>query len=182
MKNILVTGGTGYIGSHTVVELLNRDYEVVIIDNLANSKKIVLDRIKTITGKMPKFYLGDIRDAKILDKIFNENKIDCVINFAGLKAVGESVRMPLEYYENNIYGALVLLDSMRKHNVFNFVFSSSATVYGDPEVVPVTEESPIGGTTNPYGTTKLYIEQILRDLYKSDNRFNIAILRYINPI
>ena len=182
MKNILVTGGTGYIGSHTVVELLNRDYEVVIIDNLANSKKIVLDRIKTITGKMPKFYLGDIRDAKILDKIFNENKIDCVINFAGLKAVGESVRMPLEYYENNIYGALVLLDSMRKHNVFNFVFSSSATVYGDPEVVPVTEESPIGGTTNPYGTTKLYIEQILRDLYKSDNRFNIAILRYFNPI
>ena len=182
MKNILVTGGTGYIGSHTVVELLNRDYNVVIIDNLANSKKIVLDRIKTITGKMPKFYLGDIRDAKILDKIFNENKIDCVINFAGLKAVGESVRMPLEYYENNIYGALVLLDSMRKHNVFNFVFSSSATVYGDPEVVPVTEESPIGGTTNPYGTTKLYIEQILRDLYKSDNRFNIAILRYFNPI
>ena len=182
MKTILVTGGTGYIGSHTVVELLNRDYEVVIIDNLVNSKKIVLDRIKTITGKMPKFYLGDIRDAKILDKIFNENKIDCVINFAGLKAVGESVRMPLEYYENNIYGALVLLDSMRKHNVFNFVFSSSATVYGDPEVVPVTEESPIGGTTNPYGTTKLYIEQILRDLYKSDNRFNIAILRYFNPI
>ncbi len=182
MKTILVTGGTGYIGSHTVVELLNRDYEVVIIDNLANSKKIVLDRIKTITGKMPKFYLGDIRDAKILDEIFNENKIDCVINFAGLKAVGESVRMPLEYYENNIYGAIVLLETMRKHNVFNFVFSSSATVYGDPKVVPVDENSPIGGTTNPYGTTKLYIEQILRDLYKSDNRFNIAILRYFNPI
>ena len=182
MKTILVTGGTGYIGSHTVVELLNRDYDVVIVDNLANSKKIVLDRIKTITGKMPKFYLGDIRDEKILDKIFNENKIDCVINFAGLKAVGESVKMPLEYYNNNIYGALVLLDSMRKHNVFNFVFSSSATVYGDPDKVPVTEDSPIGGTTNPYGTTKLYIEQILRDLYKSDNRFNIAILRYFNPI
>ena len=182
MKNILVTGGTGYIGSHTVVELLNLDYNVVIVDNLANSKKIVLDRIKTITGKMPKFYEGDIRDEKILDKIFNENQIDCVINFAGLKAVGESVKMPLEYYNNNIYGALVLLDSMRKHNVFNFVFSSSATVYGDPKVVPVDEESPIGGTTNPYGTTKLYIEQILRDLYKSDNRFNIAILRYFNPI
>ncbi len=182
MKNILVTGGTGYIGSHTVVELLNRGYEVVIVDNLSNSKKVVLDRIKTITGKMPKFYLGDIRDSKILDQIFDENKIDCVINFAGLKAVGESVRMPLEYYENNIYGAIVLLETMRKHNVFNFVFSSSATVYGDPKVVPVTEDSPIGGTTNPYGTTKLYIEQILRDLYVSDNRFNIAILRYFNPI
>ena len=182
MKNILVTGGTGYIGSHTVVELLNLDYNVVIVDNLANSKKVVLDRIKIITGKMPKFYEGDIRDEKILDKIFTENKIECVINFAGLKAVGESVKMPLEYYNNNIYGALVLLDSMRKHNVFNFVFSSSATVYGDPKVVPVDEESPIGGTTNPYGTTKLYIEQILRDLYKSDNRFNIAILRYFNPI
>ena len=182
MKNILVTGGTGYIGSHTVVELLNRGYEVVIVDNLSNSKKVVLDRIKTITGKMPKFYLGDIRDSKVLDQIFDENKIDCVINFAGLKAVGESVRMPLEYYENNIYGAIVLLETMRKHNVFNFVFSSSATVYGDPKVVPVTEDSPIGGTTNPYGTTKLYIEQILRDLYVSDNRFNIAILRYFNPI
>ena len=165
MKNILVTGGTGYIGSHTVVELLNQNYNVVIVDNLANSKKVVLERIKTITGKMPKFYEGDIRDEKILDKIFNENEIECVINFAGLKAVGESVKMPLEYYNNNIYGALVLLDSMRKHNVFNFVFSSSATVYGDPKKVPVDEESPIGGTTNPYGTTKLYIEQILKLQY-----------------
>ena len=182
MKNILVTGGTGYIGSHTVVELLQLDYNVVIIDNLSNSKMMVLDRIEKITGKRPKFYKGDIRNREDLDKIFDENKIECVINFAGLKAVGESVKMPLEYYNNNIYGALVLLDSMRKHNVFNFVFSSSATVYGDPKVVPVDEESPIGGTTNPYGTTKLYIEQILRDLYKSDNRFNIAILRYFNPI
>jgi UDP-glucose 4-epimerase len=182
MKTILVTGGTGYIGSHTVVELLNRDYEVVIIDNLANSKKIVLDRIKTITGKMPKFYLGDIRDAKILDKIFNENKIDCVINFAGLKAVGESVRMPLEYYENNIYGAVVLLEEMKKNNVFNFIFSSSATVYGDPTSVPVNETFPTGGTTNPYGTTKLFIERILMDLAKAEPKFNICILRYFNPI
>ncbi len=182
MKNILVTGGTGYIGSHTVVELLNRDYNVIIIDNLSNSKLLVLDRIEKITGKRPKFYKGDIRNRLDLDKIFEENKIDCVINFAGLKAVGESVKMPLEYYENNIYGAIVLLEEMRKYNVFNFIFSSSATVYGDPVSVPVDETFKTGGTTNPYGTTKLFIEQILQDLYKSDNRFNIAILRYFNPI
>lgn len=182
MRNILVTGGTGYIGSHTVVELLNRDYNVIIIDNLSNSKLLVLDRIEKITGKRPKFYKGDIRNRLDLDKIFEENKIDCVINFAGLKAVGESVKMPLEYYENNIYGAIVLLEEMRKYNVFNFIFSSSATVYGDPVSVPVDETFKTGGTTNPYGTTKLFIEQILQDLYKSDNRFNIAILRYFNPI
>jgi len=182
MKNILVTGGTGYIGSHTVVELLNRDYNVIIIDNLSNSKLLVLDRIEKITGKRPKFYKGDIRNRLDLDKIFEENKIDCIINFAGLKAVGESVKMPLEYYENNIYGAIVLLEEMRKYNVFNFIFSSSATVYGDPVSVPVDETFKTGGTTNPYGTTKLFIEQILQDLYKSDNRFNIAILRYFNPI
>ena len=180
--NILVTGGCGYIGSHTTVELLNRDYNVVILDNLSNSKKIVLDRIYKITSKKPKFYLGDIKDEKILNKIFKENKIDCVINFAGYKAVGESVKMPLEYYENNIFGAINLLKVMRENNVFNFIFSSSATVYGDPKVVPVDENSEVGNTTNPYGTTKLYIEQILKDLYKSDNRFNIAILRYFNPI
>ena len=180
--NILVTGGCGYIGSHTTVELLNRDYNVVILDNLSNSKKIVLDRIYKITNKKPKFYLGDIKDEKILNKIFKDNRIDCVINFAGYKAVGESVKMPLEYYENNIFGAINLLKVMRENNVFNFIFSSSATVYGDPKVVPVDENSQVGNTTNPYGTTKLYIEQILKDLYKSDNRFNIAILRYFNPI
>ena len=182
MKNILVTGGCGYIGSHTVVELLNLDYNVVIIDNLSNSKIIVLDRIEKITSKRPKFYLGDIRNDSDLDKVFNENKIDCVINFAGLKAVGESVEKPLEYYDNNIYGAVKLLESMRKHNVFNFIFSSSATVYGDPKSVPVDETFPTGGTTNPYGTTKLFIERILMDLANADKRFNIAILRYFNPI
>ena len=182
MKNILVTGGTGYIGSHTVVELLKLDYNVVIIDNLSNSKKIVIDRIETITGKRPKFYLGDIRNREDLKKVFTENKIDCVINFAGLKAVGESIQKPLEYYENNIYGAVVLLEEMRKYNVFNFIFSSSATVYGDPASVPVDETFPTGGTTNPYGTTKLFIERILMDLAAADNRFNIAILRYFNPI
>ena len=182
MKNILVTGGTGYIGSHTVVELINLGYNVVIVDNLSNSKEIVLDRIETITNVRPKFYLGDIRDREILDKIFGENKIDCVINFAGLKAVGESVRIPLEYYENNIYGAVVLLEEMQKHKVYNFIFSSSATVYGDPTSVPVDETFPTGGTTNPYGTTKLFIERILMDLSKSDPNFNIAILRYFNPI
>ena len=182
MKNILVTGGCGYIGSHTVVELLNLDYNVIIIDNLSNSKEIVLDRIEKITSKRPKFYLGDIRNDSDLDKVFNENKIDCVINFAGLKAVGESVEKPLEYYDNNIYGAVKLLESMRKHNVFNFIFSSSATVYGDPKSVPVDETFPTGGTTNPYGTTKLFIERILMDLASADKRFNIAILRYFNPI
>ena len=182
MKNILVTGGTGYIGSHTVVELLNRDYNVIIIDNLSNSKQIVLDRIEMITGKRPKFYLGDIRSKDDLRKIFNENKIDCVINFAGLKAVGESVVKPLEYYENNIYGTITLLEIMKEFNVFNFIFSSSATVYGDPISVPIDETFKVGGTTNPYGTTKLFIEKILEDLYASDNRFNIVILRYFNPI
>ena len=182
MKNILVTGGCGYIGSHTVVELLNLDYNVIIIDNLSNSKEIVLDRIEKITSKRPKFYLGDIRNDSDLDKVFNENKIDCVINFAGLKAVGESVEKPLEYYDNNIYGAVKLLESMKEHNVFNFIFSSSATVYGDPKSLPIDETFPTGGTTNPYGTTKLFIEKILMDLAKADNRFNIAILRYFNPI
>ncbi len=182
MKNILVTGGTGYIGSHTVVELLNLDYNVVIIDNLSNSKMMVLDRIEKITGKRPKFYKGDIRNREDLNKIFSENKIDCVINFAGLKAVGESVRMPLEYYENNIYGAVVLLEEMKKNNVYNFIFSSSATVYGDPASVPVDETFPTGGTTNPYGTTKLFIERILMDLAHAEPKFNICILRYFNPI
>ena len=179
---ILVTGGTGYIGSHTVVELLNNGYEVVILDNLSNSKKMVVDRIETITGKRPAFVLGDICNREDLEGVFNTYKIDCVINFAGLKAVGESVKLPLKYYYNNIAGATMLLEVMQEKGVFNFIFSSSATVYGDPTSVPVDETFPIGGTTNPYGTTKLFIEQILEDLYKADNRFNIAILRYFNPI
>lgn len=182
MKNILVTGGTGYIGSHTVVELLNRDYNVIIIDNLSNSKELVVDRIEQICGKRPKFYKGDIRSKEDLGRVFSENKIDCVINFAGLKAVGESVSKPLEYYDNNIYGAINLLEVMREYNVYNFIFSSSATVYGDPASVPIDESFPVGGTTNPYGTTKLFIEKILEDLYASDKRFNIIILRYFNPI
>ncbi|MCR5705871.1 MAG: UDP-glucose 4-epimerase GalE [Acholeplasmatales bacterium] len=179
---ILVTGGTGYIGSHTVIELLNNGYEVTILDNLSNSKELVVDRIEEIAGKRPDFVKGDIRSKEDLLKVFKGQKIDCVINFAGLKAVGESIKMPLEYYDNNIYGAINLLEVMRECECFNFIFSSSATVYGDPASVPVDETFPVGGTTNPYGTTKLFIEQILQDLYKADNRFNIAILRYFNPI
>ena len=179
---ILVTGGTGYIGSHTVVELLNNGYEVVIVDNLSNSKEMVVDRIEAITKRRPIFINGDIRDREILDEIFTNFDISCVINFAGLKAVGESVVKPLEYYQNNITGAVTLLEAMRDHKVYNFIFSSSATVYGDPVSVPVDETFKIGGTTNPYGTTKLFIEQILQDLYKAEPKFNIAILRYFNPI
>lgn len=179
---ILVTGGCGYIGSHTVVELLENGYDVVIYDNLSNSSREVINRIYRITHKRPEFVNGDICSKTQLKHLFNKYKFDCVINFAGLKAVGESVRIPLDYYQNNISGAVTLLQVMKEFECFNFVFSSSATVYGDPKIVPVDEASPIGGTTNPYGTTKLYIEQILRDLYVSDNRFNIAILRYFNPI
>ena len=180
--NILVLGGAGYIGSHTVVELLENGYNCVIFDNLSNSNPIVVDRIEKITGKRPEFIKGDILDEEALDKVFSSYKFDCVINFAGLKAVGESVQKPLEYYHNNISGAINVLKVMRKHEVFNFIFSSSATVYGTPKSVPVDETFPTGGTTNPYGTTKLFIEQILMDLYKADPRFNIALLRYFNPI
>lgn len=179
---ILVTGGAGYIGSHTCIELLNEGFEVVVIDNFSNSKSSSLDAIKKITGKDFKFYEIDYLDKDALNKVFEENKIDAVINFAGFKAVGESVQKPIEYYTNNISGALNLLDVMRKHNVKKFVFSSSATVYGNPEKIPLTEDCKIGGTTNPYGTTKLFIEQILQDLYKSDNTWDIAILRYFNPV
>ena len=179
---ILVTGGAGYIGSHTAVELLNSGEEIVIIDNFSNSKKDFLDKIKQITKKDFKFYEMDYLNRKDLEKVFEENKIEAVLNFAGYKAVGESVKKPLEYYENNVSGTIVLLETMRKYNVKKFIFSSSATVYGDPEVVPLTEECKIGGTTNPYGTTKLFIEQILQDLYKSDNEWDIAILRYFNPV
>ena len=179
--NVLVTGGAGYIGSHTTVELLNAGHNVVCVDNFMNSKYESIVRVEKITGKKVKFYEGDIRDRKILDKIFTENKIDSVINFAGLKAVGESVAKPLEYYENNIEGLLVLAFAMRDHGVKNLVFSSSATVYGKPESVPIREDFPLS-TSNPYGSTKLFIEYMLKDLYASDKSFNIAILRYFNPV
>jgi len=180
--SILVTGGAGYIGSHTVVELLNEGREVVIIDNFSNSKPEVLEKIKQITGKDFKFYEIDYLNRKELEKVFEENEIEAVMNFAGFKSVGESAQKPLEYYENNISGAIILLQTMQKYDVKKFIFSSSATVYGEPETIPITEECKTGGTTNPYGTTKLYIEQILQDLYKSDNTWDIAILRYFNPV
>lgn len=179
---ILLPGGAGYIGSHTAVELLNAGKEIVIIDNFSNSKPEVLDKIKQITGKDFKFYEMDYSNKEELNKVFTENKIDAVLNFAGYKAVGESVKKPIEYYMNNISGALVLLDVMRAHNCKKFIFSSSATVYGDPATIPITEEFPTGGTTNPYGTTKLFIEQILKDIYNSDNSWDICILRYFNPV
>ena len=179
---ILLPGGAGYIGSHTAVELLNSGREIVIIDNFSNSKPEVLDKIKTITGKDFKFYEMDYRDKEALDKVFSENDIEAVINFAGYKAVGESVQKPIEYYENNIGGCLAVLDVMRKYNCKKFILSSSATVYGDPEVIPITEDCKVGGTTNPYGTTKLFIEQILKDVYASDNTMDICILRYFNPV
>lgn len=182
MKKILVTGGAGYIGSHTCVELLNAGYELVVLDNFSNSKPEVLEKIKKITGKDFKFYECDYTSASALEKVFIENEIGQVINFAGFKAVGESVAKPLEYYTNNVYGALNLLQVMKKYNVKNFVFSSSATVYGDPERIPIDEECRVGGTTNPYGTSKYMIELILKDLYKSDPTWNIVILRYFNPI
>lgn len=179
---VLVTGGAGFIGSHTAVELLNAGKEIVILDNFSNSKPQSLEAIKKITGKDFKFYEMDYLDREKLEKVFEENKIDSVLNFAGFKAVGESVEKPIEYYTNNISGALVLLDTMKKYGVKKFVFSSSATVYGEPERIPITEDCKTGGTTNPYGTSKLFIEQILKDIYKSDNSWDIAILRYFNPV
>jgi len=178
---IFVTGGTGYIGSHTCVELLNAGYEVVVIDNFSNSKPDVIDKIKTITGKDFKFYEGDVCDKDLLVKIFSENEINAVIHFAGYKAVGESVSKPLMYYRNNIDSTLTLLEVMSEFNCKKIVFSSSATVYGKPESLPIREDFSLS-TTNPYGATKLMIEDILRDLYVSDNEFSIAILRYFNPI
>lgn len=179
---ILVTGGLGYIGSHTCVELLETGHEVVVLDNLSNAKEEVKEKIKTITNKEIKFYLGDMIDENLLDTIFETEKIDAVIDFAAYKAVGESVQKPVEYYTNNISTVLVLLKAMKKHNVKKLVFSSSATVYGNPEQVPIKETDKTGGTTNPYGTSKLFVEQILKDLYKSDDTWDIAILRYFNPI
>ncbi len=179
---ILVTGGCGYIGSHTCVELLNNNYEVVVLDNLSNSNISVLDKIKKITGKSVKFYEGNMIDTDLLDKVFTENKIDAVIDFAAYKAVGESVEKPIEYYKNNVSTILELILAMKRHNVKKIVFSSSATVYGTPDEVPIKEDAKTGGTTNPYGTSKLFVEKILKDLYKSDNEWDIAILRYFNPI
>lgn len=178
---VLVTGGAGYIGSHTVVELLNDGFEVVVVDNLLNASKESLARVERITGKKVTFYEADVRDGKKMWEIFSAHKIDWVIHFAGLKAVGESVQKPLEYYDNNIGSTLVLLQTMREYNVKNFVFSSSATVYGNPERLPLDEECSLS-TTNPYGATKLMQENILKDLYVSDHEWNIALLRYFNPV
>ena len=180
--SILVTGGVGFIGSHTVVELQNAGYDVVVLDNLCNANPKVLDRIEAITGKKVPFYQADIRDREALNEIFDKESIDSVIHFAGLKAVGESVQKPLEYYDNNIAGTLVLVDVMRQHGCKNIIFSSSATVYGDPAFVPITEECPKGVCTNPYGWTKSMLEQILSDIQKADNEWNVVLLRYFNPI
>ena len=179
---ILVTGGAGYIGSHTVVELQNAGYDVVVVDNLCNSSEKALDRVSKITGKPVKFYKADILDREALNEVFDKEEIDSCIHFAGLKAVGESVAKPWEYYENNIAGTLTLVDVMRKHNVKNIIFSSSATVYGDPAMIPITEECPKGQCTNPYGWTKSMLEQILTDIQKADPEWNVVLLRYFNPI
>ncbi len=179
---ILVTGGAGYIGSHTCVELLNGGHEVIVVDNLSNSSKESLNRVVQITGKRLDFYNVDIRNAYAMNKIFAENKIDWVIHFAGLKAVGESCAKPVEYYDNNLGGTLVLLQAMRAHGCKRIVFSSSATVYGDPEVLPLTEDCKTGGTTNPYGTSKYFQEIMLGDVYKADNDWSVVLLRYFNPV
>ena len=179
---ILVTGGAGFIGSHTVVELQNAGYDVVVVDNLVNSSRKSLERVEKITGKEVTFYEADINDAAALNEIFEKESIDSVIHFAGLKAVGESVAKPLEYYMNNISGSLTLFDVMRNHGVKNIIFSSSATVYGDPAFVPITEECPKGEITNPYGKTKGMLEEILTDIQKADPEWNVILLRYFNPI
>lgn len=178
---ILVTGGAGYIGSHTCVELLNAGEEIVVLDNFINSKPRALEIVKELTGKDFKFYEADLLDRQAVEKVFSENSIDSVIHFAGLKAVGESCRKPIEYYHNNITGTLILCDVMRKHGCKRIVFSSSATVYGSPQSVPIREDFPLS-TTNPYGSTKLMIEGILQDIVKSDNEWSVALLRYFNPI
>lgn len=178
---ILVTGGAGYIGSHTCLELLNKGYEVIVVDNLANSKEESLQRVQKITAKDLTFYEADLLDKSALENIFTDHDVDAVIHFAGYKAVGESVQVPLSYYHNNITGTLHLCEVMKDHGVKNLVFSSSATVYGDPETVPIKEDFPLSAT-NPYGRTKLFIEEILRDLYVADDSWNIALLRYFNPV
>ena len=180
--NILVTGGTGYIGSHTCVELMNAGHDVIVFDNLCNSKESALDRIEKITGKRPKFYVADMRDLDSIRRIFTENTIDAVVHFAGLKAVGESVAKPVEYYKNNVGGTLNILSAMNEFGVNKFVFSSSATVYGDPAIIPITEECPLGTTTNPYGETKKMLERILTDYQKANPQSHVILLRYFNPI
>lgn len=180
--NILVTGGAGYIGSHTVIELINAGHSVVVVDNLVNASRVALQRVEQIVGRKVPFYETDIRDRKGMEHVFAENSFDCVIHFAGLKAVGESVQKPLEYYDNNITGTLVLLDVMRRAGCKNIIFSSSATVYGNPAVVPITESCPKGSCTNPYGHTKSMLEEILRDLHIADPAWNVVLLRYFNPI
>ena len=179
---VLVTGGMGYIGSHTCVQMIDAGIEPIILDNLCNSKIAVLNRIEELTGKLPTFYRGDIRESEILDLIFEEQDIDAVIHFAGLKAVGESVAKPVHYYQNNVAGTLCLVESMKKAGVTNLIFSSSATVYGDPAVVPITEGSPTGGTTNPYGTSKHMVERCLMDLVDAESDWSITLLRYFNPV
>ena len=179
---ILVTGGAGYIGSHTVVELQNAGFDVVVVDNLSNSSEKSLERVEKITGKAVPFYKADILDRIALEEVFSKEKIDAVIHFAGLKAVGESVRKPWEYYENNIAGTLTLVDVMRRNSCKNIIFSSSATVYGNPAFIPITEECPKAPCTNPYGWTKSMLEQILSDMQAADNEWNVIILRYFNPI
>ncbi|EHK8984754.1 UDP-glucose 4-epimerase GalE [Vibrio vulnificus] len=180
--NVLVTGGMGYIGSHTCVQMMAAGMEPIIVDNLCNAKVDVLSRIEALTGKQPTFYQGDIRDEAFLDSVFAQHDIQAVIHFAGLKAVGESVAKPLEYYDNNVNGSLVLARCMRKACVKSIVFSSSATVYGDPEIVPITEDSPTGATTNPYGRSKYMVEQCLSDLFHAENDWSITLLRYFNPV
>ena len=182
MGSILVTGGAGFIGSHTVVELQNAGYDVVVLDNLSNSSSVSLERVEAITGKKVPFYKVDILDREALENVFSKEDISAVIHFAGLKAVGESVAKPWEYYENNIAGTLTLVDVMRKNNCKNIIFSSSATVYGDPAMIPITEQCPKGQCTNPYGWTKSMLEQILMDIQKADNDWNVILLRYFNPI
>lgn len=179
---VLVTGGMGYIGSHTCVQMIDAGMEPIILDNLCNAKEKVLDRIKMISGVAPVFYHGDVRDEALLDSIFAEHDIKAVIHFAGLKAVGESVAKPLEYYDNNVNGSLVLARSMRKAGVKNIIFSSSATVYGDPASVPITESFPTGATTNPYGRSKYMVEECLSDLFNADPSWSITLLRYFNPV
>ena len=179
---ILVTGGAGYIGSHTLVELIKKGYETVVIDNLYNSSEKSLDRVEAITGVKPKFYFGDVRDEDLLRRIFTENEIEYVIHFAGLKAVGESCKKPLFYYDNNLNGTLVLVKVMTEYNCKNLVFSSSATVYGTPERLPLDETCKIGGTTNPYGTSKYFQEIMLTDICKADPDWNVILLRYFNPV
>ena len=182
IMNIFVTGGIGYIGSHTIVELLNNNYKVIVIDNFSNSKKEVIDKIKRITNKDFKFYYGDLGDNELVEKIFKENKIDAVIHFAGYKAVGESVEKPLKYYTNNLGITLNLCNVMNKYNVKNLIFSSSATVYGNPKELPIKEDDDTLYTTSCYAESKRMIERILKDVYNADNSWNIAILRYFNPI